>query len=84
VLPPARLQALSPNPPYPRAHPHPIALLLPKLQDGRIFEGRLVSYDTVSDLAVLKVESDALLPAARLGEGAGGGSGRGRAERRHV
>ncbi|PSC74849.1 protease Do-like 14 isoform B [Micractinium conductrix] len=37
------------------------------LQDGRIFEGRLVSYDTVSDLAVLKVESDAPLPTARLG-----------------
>lgn len=37
------------------------------LQDGRIFEGRLVSYDTVSDLAVLRVESDSPLPTAKLG-----------------
>ncbi|KAL4447599.1 hypothetical protein ABPG75_004818 [Micractinium tetrahymenae] len=40
------------------------------LQDGRIFEGRLVSYDTVSDLAVLRIESDAPLPTAKLGRSA--------------
>ncbi|KAI7837584.1 hypothetical protein COHA_008597 [Chlorella ohadii] len=40
------------------------------LQDGRIFEGRLVSYDTVSDLAVLRVESDSPLPTAKLGRSA--------------
>ena len=54
-------------------------------QDGRIFEGRLVSYDTVSDLAVLKVESDAPLPTARLGArglGAGQLKGGGRCSAR--
>jgi hypothetical protein len=40
------------------------------LQDGRVFDGRLVSFDTVSDLAVVKVESEAPLPAARLGRSA--------------
>lgn len=40
------------------------------LQDGRIFDGRLVSYDTVSDLAVLRIESDSPLPTAKLGRSA--------------
>lgn len=40
------------------------------LQDGRIFEGRLVSYDTVSDLAVLRIDADAALPCVRMGTAA--------------
>lgn len=49
-------------PPHKPCLPPPMSL-----QDGRIFEGRLVSYDTVSDLAVLRVESDSPLPTAKLG-----------------
>ena len=41
------------------------------LQDGRIFEADLVNYDTVSDLAVLKLKTDSPLPVARLGSSAG-------------
>lgn len=41
------------------------------LQDGRIFEAELVNYDTVSDLAVLKLKADSPLPVARLGSSAG-------------
>lgn len=37
------------------------------LQDGRIFEGRLQAYDIVSDLAVVRVESDLPLPTVQLG-----------------
>lgn len=41
------------------------------LLDGRIFDATLVSYDAVSDLAVLKVEPDSPLPTVRLGSSAG-------------
>ncbi|KAL6780370.1 hypothetical protein ACKKBF_B13420 [Auxenochlorella protothecoides x Auxenochlorella symbiontica] len=37
------------------------------LQDGRVFEGRVVSSDAVSDLAVVRVEAGAPLPCVRLG-----------------
>ncbi|GAB4816218.1 hypothetical protein N2152v2_003264 [Parachlorella kessleri] len=41
------------------------------LQDGRIFAGRLVNFDTVSDLAVLKVDSDTPLPHVKMGTSSG-------------
>jgi len=37
------------------------------MQDGRTFEGRVVSFDSVADLALIKVDSKDKLPAATLG-----------------
>lgn len=37
------------------------------LQDGRNFEGEVVSYDSLSDLAVIKVNSSRPLPVVKLG-----------------
>ena len=36
-----------------------------------MFEGRLVAYDTVSDLAVVRIQSDGPLPTVELGRSAG-------------
>ena len=63
----SRCTSACPAPALPCACPVPG----PALQDGRIFEGRLVNYDTISDLAVLKVEADSPLPTAKLGESPG-------------
>mmetsp|Transcript_12974 Transcript_12974/g.30779 ORF Transcript_12974/g.30779 Transcript_12974/m.30779 type:complete len:516 (+) Transcript_12974:219-1766(+) len=41
------------------------------LQDGRIFEGEVRSFDRVSDLAVVKVSSREPLPVAKLGSSSG-------------
>ncbi|CAL8467650.1 g7188 [Coccomyxa elongata] len=41
------------------------------LQDGRIFEGRVISTDRLSDLAIVKIESAEALPSVRLGTSAG-------------
>ncbi|EIE24629.1 trypsin-like serine protease [Coccomyxa subellipsoidea C-169] len=41
------------------------------LQDGRVFEGRVISADRLSDLAIVKIESAEALPCARLGTSAG-------------
>ena len=38
------------------------------LQDGRIYDADLINYETVSDLAVLKLRADASLPVAKLGD----------------
>lgn len=37
------------------------------LQDGRTFEGRVLSYDSASDLAVVKVDTKSPLPTLKLG-----------------
>ncbi|MGI0015576.1 MAG: trypsin-like peptidase domain-containing protein, partial [Nitrososphaera sp.] len=37
------------------------------LSDGRVLKGRVAGSDEVTDLAVLKVDSDQPLPAAQLG-----------------
>jgi HtrA serine peptidase 2 len=37
------------------------------LQDGRTFDGEVVSYDLSSDIAVVKIRSKTPLPAATLG-----------------
>lgn len=41
--------------------------LIVTLQDGRNFEGKVVSFDSLSDLAVIKVNSPWPLPVVRLG-----------------
>lgn len=40
------------------------------LQDGRMFEGRVLGLDRPSDLAVVKIDSEDALPSARLGSSA--------------
>ena len=40
------------------------------LSDGQVLKGRIVGMDEATDLAVIKVESDAPLPAAQLGDSA--------------
>jgi HtrA serine peptidase 2 len=40
------------------------------LQDGRTFEGRVLSFDSVADVALVKVDSCDPLPAATLGSSA--------------
>lgn len=37
------------------------------LQDGRNFEGEVISFDSLSDLAVIKVNSSRPLPVVKLG-----------------
>ncbi|KAH9541592.1 hypothetical protein CY35_14G073800 [Sphagnum magellanicum] len=41
--------------------------LVVTLQDGRNFEGEVVSFDSLSDIAVIKVNSPRPLPTAKLG-----------------
>ena len=41
--------------------------LIVTLQDGRNFEAKVVSFDSLSDLAVIKVNSPRPLPVVRLG-----------------
>lgn len=41
------------------------------LQDGRIFQGRVISSDRATDLAIVKVDSRDPLPCAQLGTSAG-------------
>uniref|UniRef100_A0A7I4E2D4 PDZ domain-containing protein n=1 Tax=Physcomitrium patens TaxID=3218 RepID=A0A7I4E2D4_PHYPA len=41
--------------------------LIVTLQDGRNFEGEVVSFDSLSDLAVIKVNSSRPLPVVKLG-----------------
>lgn len=38
------------------------------LQDGRNFEGEVISFDMLSDLAVIKVNSSRPLPVVKLGK----------------
>ncbi|KFM24620.1 Putative protease Do-like 14 [Auxenochlorella protothecoides] len=45
----------------------PDGTILTNAHDGRVFEGRVVSSDAVSDLAVVRVEAGAPLPCVRLG-----------------
>ncbi|CAK9864603.1 unnamed protein product [Sphagnum jensenii] len=42
-------------------------VLVVTLQDGRNFEGEVVSFDSLSDIAVIKVNSPRPLPTAKLG-----------------
>ncbi|GAQ83340.1 Trypsin-like serine proteases domain containing protein [Klebsormidium nitens] len=44
--------------------------LLVTMQDGRTFEGKVMSFDTLSDIAVVKMESSTPLPFVKLGESA--------------
>ncbi len=48
--------------------------LLVTLQDGRQFEGTVVSIDRVTDLAVVKIDAEDKLPAVQVGVCGGGGS----------
>ncbi|KAK9816531.1 hypothetical protein WJX72_001610 [[Myrmecia] bisecta] len=49
------------------SRPGPPRPIMVALQDGRVFEGRVLSHDSISDLAIVKIDSDQALPTVKLG-----------------